>query len=711
MLCACSGEQFKLEEPIPQSPESLATRDFSASGISSRTGTGDWDSKLEDAQVDEAESTLKEALSLNYEEARALLGRLEYQRGNFDAALQVFQGIDIRLLSPRMSKAIAERTRPPRKSRSSRGRSVLTGVMSLHSVSLLLEAMLLKANSLAELGRVREAARECKIILDTVELALPHGIYGEIKEDGKLLEMFHRALELLPKLWLQAGSLDEAIAAYRRALLRPWNLDPQRLAKVQKDLASTLLYGGVEASIPSEFKPVGATFPESSNEESILLLFILMQKVLYGEIEWDPEIMDHLTFALTTSGHFESLADHVEQVLPGIYNRAERWYFLALCYSAAGQNRTALNLLKKVSGLSENNRKPHLASFLLGAKLCAQDPCESSEGINFSRRVIDVSLNQDAHMLGRAHKFLGICYGNAAIASMSDFERVALRRDSVNSLTHTLLTGTRDPEISFQLGLENAVQRNLTSAFEQAMLHSKMSAGSSARGWKLLALIASAEQRLLDAEAIVDLALDETGSVEQLELLRIKALVQIAQEQPKQAIETYRILLALIQGQGENHGNSIDEVEAERRLELEAWLDLAGLYSNHELWLDSDICLKKAKATKFYSARGWHETGRIFEAKEQYKEAIAAFAVSLSIVPDYVPSIVSTAGILLKMSNRSLHIAKSFLMNALRLEPTSHEAWLSLGHVYKMEGSMQQAADAFQAAHELKLSAPVLSFV
>ena len=66
MLCTCSGEQFKFEEPAPKSPESLATRDFSASGLSSRT-TGDWDSKFEDAQVDEAESTLKEALSLNYE--------------------------------------------------------------------------------------------------------------------------------------------------------------------------------------------------------------------------------------------------------------------------------------------------------------------------------------------------------------------------------------------------------------------------------------------------------------------------------------------------------------------------------------------------------------------------------------------------------------------------------------------------------------------
>lgn len=76
MLCACSGEQFRFEEPPPRSPESLATRDFSVSGISSRTGdlksvssrtAADLGSKYEDAHVDEVESTLKEALSLNYE--------------------------------------------------------------------------------------------------------------------------------------------------------------------------------------------------------------------------------------------------------------------------------------------------------------------------------------------------------------------------------------------------------------------------------------------------------------------------------------------------------------------------------------------------------------------------------------------------------------------------------------------------------------------
>lgn len=104
-------------------------------------------------------------------------------------------------------------------------------------------------------------------------------------------------------------------------------------------------------------------------------------------------------------------------------------------------------------------------------------------------------------------------------------------------------------------------------------------------------------------------------------------------------------------------------------------------------------------------------TGKLFEAQSQYREALISFSVSLSIEPDYVPSIVSTAEVLMKLGSRSLPIARSFLMNALRLEPTNHQAWLNLGMLSKTEGSLQQAAEFFQAAYELQVSAPVQSFV
>lgn len=102
--------------------------------------------------------------------------------------------------------------------------------------------------------------------------------------------------------------------------------------------------------------------------------------------------------------------------------------------------------------------------------------------------------------------------------------------------------------------------------------------------------------------------------------------------------------------------------------------------------------------------------GMLLEAQSLYKEAFVSFSVSLSIEPDYIPGIISTAELLMKLGMQSLPIARSFLMNALRLEPTNHDAWFNLGLVSKTEGSLQQAAEFFQAAYELKLSAPVQKF-
>ncbi|KAJ6337758.1 hypothetical protein OIU76_007441 [Salix suchowensis] len=563
MLCACSGEQFKFDEP-QQSPESLATRDFSASGLSSRT-VGDWESKLEDIHVDEAESTLNEALSLNYEEARALLWRLEYQRGNLDAALQVFQGIDIKALTPKMIKAIVERIHY-RKSRS-KGEIVPPSVMSMHSVSLFVEAILLKANSLEELGHHREAAKECRIILNIVESALPNGMPKGIGEDCKLEEMFHKALELLPALWSKAGLLDEAIASYRRALVRP-------------------------------------SSPQSNIEEAILLLLVLMSKVACGEIKWDEEIMDHLTYALSIVGQFELLAEHVEQAFPGVYTQAERWYLLALCYSAAGQNEAALNLLKKVSGYSESKNKPHIPSFLLGAKLCSQDPTHAQEGINFALKVHDLADHQNQHFIGQTHKFLGICYGNAARVSLSDSERFLLHTESMNSLNNAALNRNEDPEVMYSLGLENMVQRNLGAAFDNAIVCSEMIAGNTVKGWKLLALVVSAEQRFRDAQT------------------------------PRTLSKHISLSLRYLQKETWNwqHGK--------------IWQTFTQKMAH---WGDAKICVDKAKLIEFHSPRSWHSKGMVFECQSLHKEALVSFSVSLSVEPDYVPSIVATAEVLMKL--------------------------------------------------------------
>lgn len=118
----------------------------------------------------------------------------------------------------------------------------------------------------------------------------------------------------------------------------------------------------------------------------------------------------------------------------------------------------------------------------------------------------------------------------------------------------------------YSLAIENTLQRNLDAAFDNAIMYTETMAGNSMRGWKLLSLVVSAQQRFKDAEIVVELALDEAGRMDQFELLRLRAVLQIAQEQPKLAIETYRIFLSLIQAQRDlqarnpDHANVFESV-------------------------------------------------------------------------------------------------------------------------------------------------------
>lgn len=86
----------------------------------------------------------------NLQEARSLLGKLEYQRGNVEGALRVFEGIDLQAAIQRLQPPLAEKV-PSRRGRS---HSESLHAVSQHAASLVLEAIYLKAKSLQKLGRL-----------------------------------------------------------------------------------------------------------------------------------------------------------------------------------------------------------------------------------------------------------------------------------------------------------------------------------------------------------------------------------------------------------------------------------------------------------------------------------------------------------------------------------------------------------------------------
>ncbi|MED6188332.1 hypothetical protein PIB30_084960 [Stylosanthes scabra] len=713
MRCLQSGEPLGGAVEMFPSSESVFTSDFSAS-LHSFLGGQIGNKKPDTGNIEEAESSLRESGVLNYEEARALLGRYEYQKGNLVAALHVFEGIDIVAVTPKIKDALS-RSRERRKRHSQNNDE---SQMSVHGVALLLEAVFLKAKSLQVLGRFKEAAQSCKVILDIVESSLPEGLPDNFGAECKLQETLSNAVELLPELWKLADCQREAILSYRRALLHEWNLDAETVAKIQKEFALFLLYSGGEAMPPDLRSQMDGSFvPRNNIEEAILLLMILLRKVTLNRIEWDPSILDHLSFALSVYGDLTVLANQFEELLPGTIHRKERFYDLALCYYGAGKNVEALDLLRKVLRSREDPR--HVPSLLMASKICCENFTVTKDPkVSFAQMALENLDGRCNQLENMANFLLGVSLSAYSKLAISDAERVKRQSEARHALdTACKLSRMEDPVVLYHLSLEYAEQRKLDAALYYAKCLVKLEVGSNVKSWLLLARVLSAQKRFLDAESIINAALDQTGKWDQGDLLRTKAKLQIAQGQLKSAIETYTQLLAVLQVQSKSFGsrNKLfkDKRDQIRNLEVEVWHDLAYVYINLSQWRDAEACLSKSRAIKPYSSTRCHAIGTMYEAKGLYKEALKAFRDALDVDPDHVPSLISTAMVLTRYSSQSNPAVRSFLMEALQHDRFCASAWYNLGLLHKADGresALVEAAECFQAAHSLEESEPVEPF-
>ncbi|CAI8603096.1 unnamed protein product [Vicia faba] len=713
MKCVCSKDRLSVDE-MNYSSESLATRDYSAtaSGYSSRPGENE--TKLDNSNIEEAESSLRESGYLNYEEARALLGRLEYQKGNIEAALHVFEGIDIAAVIPKMKISISRRC----ESNNKRGLENDSGPsMSLHAVSLLLEAVFLKAKSLKTLGRFQEAAQSCKTILNTIESALPEGWPENFVSDCKLQETVTKAVELLPELWSLAGSPQDVVLSFRKALLYHWNLDTEATARIQKEFALFLLYSGYEADSPPLRSQLDGSFvPRNNIEEAVLLLRILVRRK-----SKDPSIIHHLSFAQSVCGEFMTLAQHVEELLPETKERRGRYYTLSLCYYGEGENMVALDLLRNFLNNKENSvYSDCIEELLLISKICADNKVCVEDGIKFSSKAISQMNGKCNQMEAIANCLLGVLLSAKSKSISSESEKVSIQSQAFSALKASermMEDSDSNPYIVNHLCLEYAEHRKLRIAYDHAKKLIKLEGGSSISGYILLARILSAQKKFFDAETVIDAALEQSGKWEQGELLRTKAKIQIAQGRLKNAIETYTFLLAVLQVQNKNLGTANKAMKCKRnrnrRLEMEVWHDLTNVYTALSQWCDAEVCLAKSEAIDPYSASRWHSTGMLYEARGLHQEALKSYRKALDIDPNHVASLISTACVLRKLGGQSSgSIVRSLLIEALRLDRTNSSAWYNLGVVYKddLGTSALEAAECFETAVFLEESCPIEPF-
>ncbi|KAG0625016.1 hypothetical protein M758_2G021300 [Ceratodon purpureus] len=709
MLCKCSN-QFKFDEN-GSSPTARELRLASVSReLSAQLREGEV--KLLQGSIQEAEISLREALSINNEEARALLGRLEYDRGNYEGALQVLEGIQGHTFGASLRFFIADS-----KIRQKKGRQVKNGTDGalgtfLHGASLLLEALYLKAKCYQELGRLSDAIRECKLVLDAMETATPAGLPDEWGRT-RIADMLSNSVKLLPEILLEMGETSDAMVAYRRSLLRfSWCLSSSDLVLIMKSFATLLLYGGVEAPRASLGAHVeGAFTPKNNYEEGILLLMILLRIMNKEQGYFDSSVFEHLSFALSVGGQLDTLAHQYEALLPGTLSRPDRWYSLALCYAGSGEDLRALELLRK--SLAATERPKDVPALLLAAKLCVGKPDFCSEGVEYSKRAL-LNMGKDTSAYrARALHVQGLALRSQVQVTPSSALKIKLHGEAREALQEAATLDGVDSSIIFDLGLELAEQRETGSAVNCAKYCLDRGGGARVHGWRFLALVLTSQERHAEADVVLESALEETAPWEQGPLLRTRAKVQMALGQPLLAVKSYQVLLALLQAEQKNleFGTAVRGKEGETVEEVVVWHDLAQVYTELKQWHDAETCLEKALLIDSCSAATWHNTGLVREEQGQLDEAILCYKNALALDNSYMDSKVKLGALLWQVhGTSSLPVSKSYLAEALEAEPAHMEAWYHMGLLHKAESRKHEAAKCFQAAIVLEQSSPVEKF-
>ncbi|KAL5718709.1 hypothetical protein ACHQM5_011586 [Ranunculus cassubicifolius] len=675
----------------PYEEESLVVvngRDYSSSRLSSSRGGS---SSRVSSRVGGSERWMNDdAESMNIEVAKAMVGSLEYYKGNIDTALHILEGIDVAAVTPKIRFCISSTINRHKR----RFKRDAIPVMPINDASLLVEAIYLKAKSLQTLGRHKEAAESCKVILDVFESALPEGVPSNFSTNHKLQEILTKSVKLLPELWKLADFPQDSILSYRRALLHQWNLDAKTIAKIQKEFSIFLLYGGTDATLPDgNTHNEGSFIPRNNTEEAILLLMILLKKSSLKIIDWDPSILDHLSFALSVSGGLRELAFQIESLVPGALGRDERYYTLGLCYHGFGEDSVALNLLRRL--LRNIDKTNDTKALLMAANICRENPNleYTQEGVEYAHRALSNVHNGCEQLTTSANCLLG----SSLLSQGEGSQYEALQAFEAAEKTKYI----EDFNALYHLALGNAELRNLDTAVYYAKKLLNLESGSNLEGWILYARILSAQKRFADAENVIGDALNHTSKWNQGGLLRTKAKLQIAQGDLKNAVETYSRILAIIR------------VNENKSLEVDTWHCLASVYMKMSRWSDAEDCLSRSESISPHRAATWHLKGLLYEAKGLDKEALIAFRTALDIDSCYVPSLVSAALNLKKSGNfQSVAIARGFLTEAVKLDKTNYSAWHSLGLIYKEEGGtwVEEAAECFANAASLEESQPVEPF-
>ncbi|XP_025105201.1 LOW QUALITY PROTEIN: tetratricopeptide repeat protein 7B-like [Pomacea canaliculata] len=602
-----------------------------------------------------------------------------------------------------------------------------------------------------------------------------------------------RAIQQSPIMLIKNGDLLRGVNRFRELLRAVECRYTQNIRQsLAKNLAEVLIRGMCETT----YKPIdlmarssqakgpkprvytGDRFvPEDINEE-VLLLLLISEAIATREAVLDRSaeaadarehafantsaVYDLLAIVLVRRAQFNLLFESFERALRFSFEEFHIWHQFANSLICAGKYSRALLVLKECYRLKPRNPVVPLQA----AKLCYEYLHQYQEGVNWSKKAIEIGNNHP--FMARSHMALGIGYSMQAIEARLQAERLALYKQALMSFKVAHEKDPQDYLVAFHVALQYAVLRQIPEALTYVRL-ALTYRSDHVHSLHLLVLLLTAQKQNQEAMLLIQTALEEYP--ENLSLLLTKSKLEEVLLGPEEALASCREMMKLWKdiheidseegsdgpshkvtdrntwdkrslaqltmnefserGSGSVRAESMAASRMERALsevasslnssfmprpgsqqswllQAQIWLQLAELYLVLNKVSEAEACVVETSSMFPLSHQVYFMRGRVLEHKQQFHEARVCYENAIAINPGHTKSLHHLGDILHLLGDNKL--AEKILRDAINMDPTAHAPWYTLGTVLQALGRYEAASDCLLTAAGLEATSPIVPF-
>ncbi|KAN0031115.1 hypothetical protein ACTA71_010196 [Dictyostelium dimigraforme] len=269
--------------------------------------------------------------------------------------------------------------------------------------------------------------------------------------------------------------------------------------------------------------------------------------------EQDPTLIyEDICLAYCRKEQYYPVVENYEKSLALNFSDQHKWVQLALALYSSGKYKRSLFIIEEC--LSKTPKNSTL--LLLASKICINHLNQITKAVLFAKQAVSFINSEDTASLSKAYLLMGIAYGKKAIECKSSHEKNQNLELALISLKKSYEIDPYDYRNSYHLALIYADSRDTPMALKY--IHESLALNPYEPSlWSCLALLLSSNKNYELAYRTCNHALSQSPT--NVELLLIKAKLELALDDGTQALITYKTIFSHLVSKTLTSNEDIDD--------------------------------------------------------------------------------------------------------------------------------------------------------